>query len=290
MPLVTTKKLFEDARKGHFAIGAFNVENAEMVRAVALAAQKQGAAVILQTTSSTLKYLNPDYFVGLAHAAEREFGVTMALHLDHGNSYQLTRRCIDAGYTSVMIDGSTLPFEENIALSAEVVNYARLFGICVEAELGTVGGKEDETESDGKQYTDPTQAAEFVARTGIDSLAIAFGTAHGFYKAAPVLDLDRILRVAEKTDVPLVMHGGSGLADCDVRQAVANGICKVNFATELRSAFTDGVREYLAAVPDELDPKKYLSAAMKKVEVLVRARMEVIGVCGSDRYRADRWT
>ncbi len=277
MPLVTTKKLLNDAKTGGYAIGAFNVENAEMVRAVALAASKNNTPVILQTTSSTLKYLAPDYFVGLARAAEAEFNTTMALHLDHGNSYELACKCIKAGYTSVMIDGSTLPFEENIAVSKKVVDFADWYGVCVEAELGTVGGKEDDTESSGDIYTDPDEACEFVQRTGISSLAIAFGTAHGFYKTAPVLDLERIVQIRNKVTIPLVMHGASGISNDDVRTAISNGITKVNFATELRNAFSNGVKQYLSNNPNEIDPKKYLTQGMLNVEKLVSDVIEVLG-------------
>lgn len=278
MPLVTSYQMLADAQKNGFAIGAFNVENAEMVRAVCTAAQHKQVDVILQTTSSTLKYLNCDYFVGMAKAAVQEFAIQVALHLDHGISYELACRCIDAGYTSVMIDGSKLSFEENIALTKRVVDYAHPKGVVVEAELGTVGGKEDEIENHNSQYTDPVLAREFVERTGVDSLAIAFGTAHGVYAKKPVLDLHRITEVRSLVELPLVMHGSSGIDAADIRTAVHNGICKVNFATELRSAFSDGVREYMRTDPSVIDPKKYLTLAQQKVTEIVEKRIENISI------------
>lgn len=284
MAFVRSVKLLEDAKRGGYAIGAFNVENAEMVRAVAMAAKEMNAAVIMQTTSSTLKYMGPAYYAGLVKAATEEFGITAALHLDHGSSYELACQCIQSGYTSVMIDGSKLPFEENIALSKKVVEYASLYGIGVEAELGTIGGKEDEVEGEGSDYTDPAMAAEFVERTGVSSLAIAFGTAHGFYSKAPVLDLERILLVGAQISVPMVMHGGSGLKEEDFVQAVKNGISKVNFATELRNAFSNGIKECLREDPDVIDPKKYLTKGIVQVKELVSSRMKTIGSSDSDKY------
>lgn len=277
MALITTKVMLKKAQEGGYAIGAFNVENAEMVKAVCRAAKEEGKAIILQTTSSTLKYLNPSYYYGMVKAAVEEYGIDAALHLDHGNSYELACKCIDAGYTSVMIDGSKLSFEENIELTKKVVEYAHERGVFVEAELGTVGGKEDETESAGDQYTDPQMAKEFVERTEVDSLAIAFGTAHGVYRTKPVLDLERVSLIRQTIDTPLVMHGSSGIDEEDVRTAIKNGICKVNFATELRAAFSDGVREYLKEDEGVIDPKKYLGAAQENVVEVVKARMAQLG-------------
>ncbi len=284
MPIISTKRMFDDALKGKYAIGAFNVENTEMLRAVTSAAVKNNAVVILQTTSSTLKYLEPEYFSALARTAEKEMGAVVALHLDHGSSYELAKRCIDCGYSSVMFDGSKLSFEENIAITKKVVDYANLFGVSVEAELGTVGGKEDETESEGNCYTNPAEAAEFVAQTGVHSLAIAFGTAHGFYKTEPVLDLELIKRVRDMVSIPLVMHGASGVSASDVSRSIENGICKVNYATELRNAFSDGIKDYLLKNPKEIDPKKYFTVAAANVEALVSNIIINIGSKGSNVY------
>ena len=273
MSLVTTYQMLANAQRGGWAVGAFNVENAEMVRAVCAAAQSLKAPVILQTTPSTLRHLDCRYFAGLAASAAAEFGIAVALHLDHGTDYELCRRCIDNGYTSVMIDGSRLPFEENVSLSARVAAYARARGIPVEAELGSVGGKEDDMTEGSGQFTDPEQAAEFVRRTDVDSLAIGFGTAHGFYKTTPALDLHRVALVRERVNIPLVMHGTSGVSETDVRTAVRNGICKVNYATELREAFSSAVRQYLQEEPKTVDPKKYIGAAQRSVTRLVQERI-----------------
>lgn len=273
MSLVTTNQMLHQAQAGGYAIGAFNIENAEMAHAVCEAAQRTGMPVIMQTTSSTLRYLTPECFVGIASAAAKQYGVTAALHLDHGDSYELACACIEAGYTSVMIDGSKLAFEDNIAITKQVVEFAHARNIAVEAELGTVGGKEDDTESAGDQYTDPAQARLFVERTGVDSLAIGIGTAHGFYKTPPVLDLERVRLVRTQVQAPLVMHGTSGVATDEVQTAIRNGICKVNYATELREAFTQGVRAYLAKDADVIDPKKYLSQARSCVAALVEQRI-----------------
>lgn len=276
MGLIMTKVMLKEAQNGSYAVGAFNIENAEMAKAVCLAAKEERKQIILQTTPSTLKYLGSSYFVGMVRAAVEEHGVGAALHLDHGSSYELACECIDSGYTSVMIDGSKLPFDENIELTKRVVNYAHARGITVEAELGTVGGKEDETEGEGSHYTDPDMALEFVERTDVDSLAIAFGTAHGVYAVKPVLDLDRIALIREKVSVPLVMHGSSGIGREDIVTAIRNGICKVNFATELREAFSNGIRDYMRGDGAVIDPKKYLKQAQDNVTVLVRERIRQI--------------
>lgn len=274
MSLITTTYMLRQAQAGGYAVGAFNIENAEMAQAVCAAAKRTGMPVILQTTASTLRYMTPASFAEIAAAAAAQYGVDVALHLDHGDSYQLACACIEAGYTSVMIDGSKLPFEENIALTRQVAAFAHGKGVPVEAELGTVGGKEDDTQSAGDQYTDPEQAALFVARTGVDSLAIGFGTAHGVYKTPPVLDLARVALVRGRVAVPLVMHGTSGISTADVQTAIGNGICKVNYATELREAFTKGVQTYLAQDAGVIDPKKYLSQARDAVTALVEQRIK----------------
>ena len=278
--LVTTRKMLDDARDGGYAVGAFNAENAEMVWGIVAAAEELRAPVIIQTTSSTLKHLSPAYFGGIVAAAAREVSVPVALHLDHGASFELAKSCIENGYTSVMIDGSMLHYEENVALAGRVNDYAKAFGIPVEAELGTIGGKEDSTVASGTQYTDPDQAADYVRRSGITSLAIAIGTAHGFYQTPPVLDLSRITAIREKVSIPLVMHGASGISDEIVREAARLGMAKVNFATELRVAFSDAIKKHLAAHPDVFDPKKYLTDARAAVKELVMQKMRACGCEG----------
>lgn len=281
MPLITTKEMLLKAQREHYAVGAFNVENMEMVQAVIAAAKALDAPVIMQTTPSTLRYASPEYFYANAACAAEEAGVCAALHLDHGSDYALAVRTVHAGYTSVMIDGSQKPFEENVKITAEVVRMCSSVGIPVEAELGKVGGKEDDLDGgSGDAYTDPMQAEAFTERTGISSLAVAIGTSHGFYKGEPKLDFGRLQEIREKVSVPLVLHGASGVPDEAVRESIRLGICKVNFATELRVAFTDGIKEVLEKHPDTIDPKKLGAAGREKVTALV---MEKMKVCGWDK-------
>ena len=280
MALVTSKELMLDAQKNHYAIGAFNVENMEMVQAVIAAAEELRSPVILQTTPGTLKYAPPELFYANVAASAKAASVPVVMHLDHGSSFPLALRAFRAGYTSIMIDGSQKAFEENIALTKSVVDACHAGGVPVEAELGKVGGKEDDLDGgEGNGYTVPEEAAEFVARTGVDFLAVAIGTAHGVYKGIPKLDVERISRIAELVSVPLVLHGTSGVPDDTVKECIARGMCKVNYATDLRIAFTEGVKEYLQKDPKVYDPKKYGAAGREKVKQYV---MQKIKVCGSD--------
>ena len=278
--LTDTKKMLDKARDGGYAVGAFNAENAEMVFAIVAAAQKCKAPVILQTTPSTLRYLPPACFAGIAAAAAKNAAVPVALHLDHGDSLELVKECLDAGYTSVMFDGSRLPFAENADLTAQAVQMAKACGASCEGELGTVGGKEDSLTAEAGAYTDPAEAAEFVRCSGVDSLAVAVGTAHGVYHTVPKLDLARIPLIQAQADLPLVLHGASGLPDTVVREAVAKGMAKVNFATELRQTFTEAVRRALAQEPQGFDPKKYLDQGRKSVQKLVEQKIQVCGAAG----------
>jgi tagatose 1,6-diphosphate aldolase GatY/KbaY len=274
MSFVDTKEMLKSAQTGGYAVGAFNVENLEMIQAVISAAEKENSPVIIQTTPGTLNYAPPEAFAGAVRALAEESAVPVALHLDHGNSFELAARCAKAGYSSIMIDGSILPFEENVSLSESVVK--EVAPLPVEAELGTVGGKED-THSAGVSYTDPAQAAEFVGRTGIDSFAPAIGTAHGVYKAEPKLNLALLEEISSAVAVPLVLHGTSGVPDETVKECIKRGICKINYATELRITFSNAVRKALSDMPDAFDPKKYLGEGRAAVENRVR---ELIGVCG----------
>ncbi len=276
MSFVDTKEMLKSAQAGGYAVGAFNVENLEMIQAVISAAEKENSPVIIQTTPGTLNYAPPEAFAGAVRALAEESAVPVALHLDHGNSFELAQRCAKAGYSSIMIDGSLLPFEENVSLSQSVVK--EVAPLPVEAELGTVGGKED-THSAGVSYTDSAQAAEFVSRTGISSFAPAIGTAHGVYKAEPKLNLPLLDEIRSAVSVPLVLHGTSGVPDETVKECIKRGICKVNYATELRITFSNAVRKALADMPEAFDPKKYLGEGRAAVENRVR---ELIGVCGSN--------
>jgi tagatose 1,6-diphosphate aldolase GatY/KbaY len=280
MALVTSKELMLDAQKNHYAIGAFNVENMEMVQAVIAAAEELSSPVIIQTTPGTLKYADPELYYANVAAAAKAAKVPVVMHLDHGSSFELAMRCFRAGYTSVMIDGSHDPFEQNIAVTKSVVDACHAAGIPVEAELGKVGGKEDDLDGgEGNGYTVPAEAAEFAEKTGVDSLAVAIGTAHGVYKGIPKLDLERISQIRQVVSVPLVLHGTSGVPDDTVRECIRRGMCKVNYATDLRIAFSNGVKDYLAANPDVYDPKKYCAKGRELVKQYV---MDKILVCGSN--------
>ena len=278
MSFVTSEKMLLDAQKGGYAVGAFNVENMEMVMAVIAAAEELRAPLMLQTTPSTIKYAGLDMYLANVKAAAERASVPVCLHLDHGDSFDLAMRALRTGYTSIMIDGSHNVFEENISVTKAVADACRPSGIPVEAELGKVGGKEDDLDGgEGNGYTDPLEAKEFVERTGVTSLAVAIGTAHGVYKGVPKLDLDRLAEIRKAVDIPLVLHGASGLSEEAVVESIKRGICKVNFATELRIAYTDGVKEFLAANPDAFDPKKYGKVAMEHVKAIVETRMKMCG-------------
>lgn len=280
MPLVTSKEMLLKAQKGGYAVGAFNVENMEMVKAVIAAAEELKAPVMLQTTPSTIKYGTVETYAAIVAAEAKKASVPVCLHLDHGSSYELAVQCLENGYTSVMIDGSHEDFEGNIAVSKKVVEAAKAQGIPVEAELGKVGGKEDDLETEADTNTDPMEAKEFVERTGIDSLAVAIGTAHGFYVGTPVLDKERLSEIRKVVDIPLVLHGASGLTDQDVMDCVERGICKVNFATELRKAYTDAVKKLIEEDPKVFDPKAFGKVGMAAVKELVMGRMKVCGCDG----------
>ncbi len=283
---VTTKEMLRAAQAGKYAIGAFNCENMEMAMAIVAAAEAQHAPVMLQTTPSTVSYAGLDVYYANVRALAERASVPVALHLDHGSSYQLAIDAMAAGYSSVMIDGSHETFEDNIAVTRRVVEEAKAKNIPVEAELGKVGGKEDDLDGgSGNGYTDPADAVEFVKATGVDSLAVAIGTAHGVYVGTPVLDVARLAEIrraleAAGVSIPLVLHGASGLTDESVRECIAEGICKVNFATELRQAYTAGVKEVLTKDPAVYDPKKYGKVAMAKVQALVEDRIKVCGANG----------
>ena len=278
MPLVTTIEMLKDAQQKHYAVGAFNIENMEMAQAVIAAAEAQRAPVIIQTTPGTLKYAKPATYASIVASLAKEATVPVAMHLDHGDSYELAVECLNAGYSSVMIDGSRLSFEDNIAQAARVVAEAKKLGVPVEAELGKVGGKEDTLEDAGDEYTDPAKAAEYAQRTGISSLAVAIGTAHGVYSKKPVLDVERLKAIRKVVEIPLVLHGASGLTTEQVQSCIAEGICKVNFATELRIAYTEGVKEALEKNP--IDPKAYGKAGRAKVQALVEKWMKDCNASG----------
>lgn len=279
--LVTAKEMLQKAREGKYAIGAFNVENMEMVMAVLAAAEAKTSPVIMQTTPGTIKYAGVDYYYANVAAAAKRSSVPVVMHLDHGDSFQRAMAAYRAGYTSIMIDGSKLPFEDNIDLTKRVVDACHPGDVYVEGELGKVGGKEDDLEGDDDNpYTDPEEAKIFVEKTGVDYLAIGVGTAHGVYKGIPKVNTDLIATIHDMVEVPLVLHGTSGVPDEQVITAVKNGICKVNYATDLRIAFTRGAKEFMAEHPEAFDPKKYSKQGMAEVQKYVEQKIEVCGSVG----------
>lgn len=279
MPLTTTVSMLRKAQEQGFAVGAFNVENMEMAQAIISAAEELGAPVILQTTPSTVRYAGTGMYAAMVAALAQEATVPVAMHLDHGDSFALCAQALRSGYTSVMIDGSKLPLEENIALTYKVSEMCAAVDVPVEGEIGRVGGKEDDLESDGG-YTIPEEAVRFEKESGLFSMAVGVGTAHGFYKEKPQLNKELITTLRGMLQAPMVLHGASGLSDEDVKDCIRRGICKVNFATELRAAYTEGVKAVLAENPKTFDPKAYGKEARQRVKALVMERMLVCGCDG----------
>ena len=276
--LVNTQEMLKKAQREGYAVGAFNVENMEMAMAVISAAEEMKSPVIIQTTPGTIKYASVELYLANVAALAKQVSVPVAMHLDHGNSYELASKAFRAGYTSIMIDGSHEAFDENVAISAKVVEFCKPNNVSVEAELGRVGGKEDDLEvAEGNPYTDPEEARLFVERTNVDSLAIGVGTSHGVYTGPIVVSTQTVADIAKVVSVQLVLHGTSGVPDETVKECVKNGICKVNYATDLRIAFTKGVKEYMAENPNAFDPKKYNALGMKYVSDYVKQKMEVVG-------------
>ena len=307
MGLVTTKEMFEKSMKEHFAIGAFNVNNMEIIQGIVDAAKEENSPVILQASSSAIKYARINYLMKMIEAATEETDVPIAIHLDHGPDFETCKMCIDAGFTSVMIDGSKYDFEENVALTKKVVDYAHERGVVVEAELGKLAGIEDDVNvaSSDAMYTDPEQAKEFVDRTGCDSLAIAIGTSHGAYKfkGEAKLRFDILQKVKEKLpNTPIVLHGAStvipelvekcnkyggnipgakGVPDEMLHEASQKGVSKINVDTDLRLAMTAEIRKVFAENPEVFDPRKYLTPAREKIKETVKHKMrDVFGSTG----------
>lgn len=281
MNIISTKQMLLNAQKGRYAVPAFNIHNLETFQVVVEAAAELKSPVIIAATPSTIRYSGADYLVAIAKTAAGKFVIPMAVHLDHFEDIEEIKRCIDLGFKSVMIDASKHPFEENIQIVKAVVEYAHERDVTVEAELGCLGGQEDDITVSEKEalFTDPDAAIEFVERTGIDSLAVAIGTAHGIYKQEPILDFKRLEIISGKVSIPLVLHGASGVPDDSVKRAVTLGICKVNIATELKIPFAGAIKQYFIDHPEANDPRYYMTPgklAMKKVV------MDKIRLCGSD--------
>lgn len=307
MPLVTTKEMFQKAYAGGYAIGAFNINNMEIIQGIVDAAQETGSDVILQVSSGALKYARPIYLKKLVEAAVEESGCNIALHLDHGADFEQCKTAVDLGFTSVMIDGSHHNFEENIRVTKEVVEYAHARGVVVEAELGRLAGIEDDVNvsAEDSSYTDPQQAKEFVERTGVDSLAIAIGTSHGAVKftGEPKLEYGILKEIMELLpNFPLVLHGASsvypeavavcndnggnlkgtkGVPDDMLREANRLGVCKINVDTDLRIAFTGQIRKAFNDDPKNFDPRKYVGPAREEIRRIVNHKM--INVFGSGK-------
>ncbi len=308
MPLVTTKEMFEKAYNGGYAIGAFNVNNMEIVQGITEAAAELNAPLILQVSKGARAYANHTYLMKLVEAAVIETGLPIALHLDHGDSFDICKSCIDGGFTSVMIDASSKPFEENIELTKKVVEYAHVHGVVVEAELGTLAGIEAEVKASAEDssYTRPEDVQEFVERTGCDSLAIAIGTSHGAYKFKPGTDPKLRFDILEEVEkrlpnFPIVLHGASsvpqefvriinenggnmpgaiGVPEDQLRKAASMAVCKINIDSDLRLAMTASIRQYLNEHPDHFDPRQYLKPARAAIKDMVAHK--IVDVLGCD--------
>ena len=309
MPLVNTKEMFKKAYEGGYAIGAFNVNNMEIIQGITEAAKAQNAPLILQVSAGARKYANHTYLVKLVEAAIAETGLPIALHLDHGDSFELCKSCIDGGFTSVMIDGSHLDYEENVALTKKVVDYAHQFGVTVEGELGQLAGVEDDVNvsAEDASYTNPDQVYDFVTRTGVDSLAIAIGTSHGAYKfkpgQEPQLRFDILEEVSRRLPgFPIVLHGASsvvpefvemintyggkmpdaiGIPEDMLRKAATMAVCKINIDSDLRLAMTGAVRKHFAEHPDHFDPRQYLGDGRTAIKGMVEHKiLNVLGCNG----------
>ncbi len=279
MALVSSTPLLNEARKRGYGIVAFNVHTLEMLQAVVDAAEECRSPLILQTTVGTVKHLGIEYIVAAAQTAANKASVPIALHLDHCQDFDLILQCIRAGYTSVMIDQSMHPFEKNAEMTRKVVEVARALDVNVEAELGTVGGVEDDrrVDDDAAALADPEQCRRFVEWTGVPTLAPAVGTAHGIYKGEPDIDFKRIEEIAARVEVPLVLHGGSGIPETQIRRCISLGMAKINVATELKNAFTQSLQSFFAENPHDLDPRSYMSAAKTIVKRLAMEKMKLCG-------------
>lgn len=279
MPLVGVSELLWKAEEGGYAVGAFNANNMEIVQAIVKAAELENAPVIMQASQGALNYAGLRYITEMVKIAAESSHVPVALHLDHGTDFDQVVKCIRSGFTSVMYDGSKLPLEENIAMTRKVLDMARPIGVSVEAELGKIGGTEDHVHVSEKEaiYTDPQEAKYFVEQTGIESLAIAIGTAHGQYKGEPKLDFERLARIKELTKIPIVLHGSSGVPDESIRKAIQLGVRKVNIDTNIREAFVGAVRKVIAEKPDEIDPRKILGPAREATVEIIREKIRLFG-------------
>ncbi|MGD8171769.1 tagatose bisphosphate family class II aldolase [Vibrio sp. TRT 21S02] len=281
MYLISSREMLKRAQVGGYAVPAFNIHNLETVQVIVETASEMGSPVILAGTPGTYDYAGTDYLVSICKEAAHKHSMPLVLHLDHHEELNDIQNKVEHGIRSVMIDGSHHAFKQNIEIVRSVTDFCHRFDVSVEAELGRLGGQEDDLIVDAADalLTDPASAAEFVRRTNIDSLAVAIGTAHGLYKAEPRLDFDRLEKIRQVVDIPLVLHGASGVPDDMVKRCIDLGVCKVNVATELKIAFSDAVKQHFAEHPSANDPRKYITpgkAAMKQVVI------DKINMCGSE--------
>ena len=318
MALVTTKEMFKKAYEGGYAIGAFNINNMEIIQAITEAAEEVKSPVILQVSAGARKYAKHEYLMALAKAAVADTGIDLALHLDHGDSFEICKACIDGGFTSVMIDGSHHSYEDNVALTKTVVEYAHAHGVVVEGELGVLAGVEDDVVAEHSSYTRPEEVEDFVSRTGVDSLAISIGTSHGAYKFTPAqctrneegilvpppLRFDILAELEKRLPLfPIVLHGASsvpqdfvkeinslggkmpdavGIPESQLREAAKMAVCKINIDSDIRLAMTAGIRRVMSEKPDVFDPRTYLSVARTEVKAMVKHKIEnVLGSAGT---------
>ncbi|MBE8595980.1 tagatose bisphosphate family class II aldolase [Xenorhabdus sp. BG5] len=282
MYLISNREMLKKAQRGRYAVPAFNVHNLETVQVVVETAAALSSPVILAGTPGTFTYAGLEYMVSICREAAYINHLPVALHLDHHEEYDDICHKVQSGIRSVMIDGSHLPFEQNIEAVSWVVRFCQNYDVSVEAELGRLGGQEDDLIVDNKDsfYTDPMAAKEYVARTGIDSLAVAIGSAHGLYHGEPHLDFDRLDAIRQQVDIPLVLHGASGIPEEMVRRAINLGICKVNVATDLKIAFADAVKAYFAEHPDANDPRKYITPGKEAMRKVVETKIRICGSAG----------
>ncbi|MDK2784768.1 MAG: fructose-bisphosphate aldolase, class [Bacillota bacterium] len=282
MSLVTIAELMPQAEREGYAIGAFNANNLEFVQAIVAAAENQRSPVIIQASQGAIKYAGLEQITAMVKTAAEKATVPVALHLDHGTDFNQVMRCIRTGFTSVMIDASKLPLAENIALVRRVVEVAHAVGVSVEAELGRIGGTEEHITVSEREafFTDPEEAEAFVHATGVDTLAVAIGTAHGPYKGEPKLDFERLSEIRARVKIPIVLHGSSGVPDDAIRRAVALGVRKINIDTDLRQGFMARLREVMAEHPEEYDPRKLLGPARDALQKIIEYKMQVFGSAG----------
>ncbi len=277
--LVTGKEILQKAHEEGYAVGAFNTSNLEMTRAVIEAAEEEKSPVIIQTSQSAITYAGSEEIAMIVRQLAEKASVPVALHLDHGTDWDVVMQCLRNGWTSVMFDGSKYEFEQNIEITKQVIAIAHPMGVSVEAELGKIGGVEDHVKVDAKDatMTDPAEAVEFVEKTGVDYLAIAIGTAHGVYKGDPELDFDRLKDIKSRLDMPIVLHGASGVAEEDIKKAVSLGVNKINIDTDLRQAFQKAMHKVVKEKPDVYDPRKMLQPTSEAIKEVVKTKIRMFG-------------